>query len=140
MTNRILAVDPGDKRSGIAISDPTGTIANPYTVIQHVSRKADALEILKIATENKVVRIIIGWALDSDGYPGPQARKAQRLAGVISEQTDIPVELWDESGSTRKAWSAQVNMMGKKKRRRKKTIDSLAATVILQTYLDAQTD
>ncbi len=138
MTNRILAVDPGDKRLGISISDPTGTIANPFTVIQHVSRKADAREIVKIATEKEVVRIVIGWALDSDGYPGPQARKAQRLASVISEQTAIPVELWDESGSTQMARSAQVKMMSRKKRRRNDTIDSLAATIILQSYLDAQ--
>ncbi|MCJ7623651.1 MAG: Holliday junction resolvase RuvX [Anaerolineaceae bacterium] len=138
MTKRILAVDPGDKRSGIAISDPTGTIANPFSVIQHVSRKVDALEIVKLATENEVVRIIIGWALDSEGYPGPQARKAQRLASVISEHTHIPVELWDESDSTRMARSAQVKISSKKKRRQKNTIDSLAATIILQSYLDVQ--
>jgi putative Holliday junction resolvase len=138
MTKRILAVDPGDKRSGIAISDPTGTIANPFSVIQHVSRKVDALEIVKLATENEVVRIIIGWALDSEGYPGPQARKAQRLASVIREHTHIPVELWDESDSTRMARSAQVKISSKKKRRQKNTIDSLAATIILQSYLDVQ--
>jgi putative Holliday junction resolvase len=138
MTNRILAVDPGDIRSGVAISDASGTIANPISAIQHVSRKADALEIVKIANEYNVVRIIIGWALDSEGDPGPQARKSQRLVDVIRELTEIPVELWDESNSTHMAHLAMINMMSRKKRRQKKSIDSLAATVILQSYLDAK--
>jgi putative Holliday junction resolvase len=133
---RILAVDPGDKHLGIALSDPTGTIANPLTVIRHVARPLDAALIAELAQKNEAGLIVVGLALDEDGNPGFQARKAFRLADVIREQTSIPVELWDESESTREARMARI-AMGSSRRARKGHMDELAATVILQTYIEA---
>ncbi len=134
---RILAVDPGDKNIGIALSDPTGTIANPLTVIQHISRPVDAASIAQLAEENQVARIIVGQALDDENRPTPQGRKAARLAAAIRTQTNLPVELWDESGSTLAARLAMI-AVNTSRERRKGHHDDLAATYTLQTYLDAQ--
>lgn len=134
---RILAVDPGEKRLGAAISDPTGTIANPLTVIKHVSRTIDAATIAQLAAEQQAGLIIVGHALDIDGTASPQGRRAERLAEAIRAQTDLPVELWDESGSTQAAQAAR-RAMGVSRRKRSGHLDDLAATYILQTYLDAR--
>jgi putative holliday junction resolvase len=136
---RVLAVDPGEKRIGLAVSDLTGTIANPFKVIKHVSRTLDAAQIALEAAEQQARLIVVGQALDQEGYPGPSARSALRLAEAIRLQTDIPVELWDESGSTQEARAARLSM-GVSRRKRAGHLDELAATVILQSYLDAHTN
>jgi putative Holliday junction resolvase len=133
---RILAVDPGEKRLGIAVSDPTQTIASPLTVVKHVSRSINAATIAQLARENQVVLIVVGQSLDEDGQPTPQGRRAARLADAIRGQTDLPVSLWDESGSTVAVRQARI-AMGVARRKRRGHLDDLAATYILQTYLDA---
>lgn len=135
MTGRILGVDPGSQRIGIAISDPTGTIANPLRVLKHVARNIDAAQIVQIASEQGAVKIIVGCPYDSEGLPGPQARKAERFAEAIRTQTELPIELWDESGSTQAARAARI-AMGARRSKRSGHLDELAATYILQTYLD----
>lgn len=134
---RILAVDPGEKNLGIALSDPTGTIANPLTVLKHVSRSLDAATIAQIAAENEVGQIVVGQSLDAEGNVSLQGRSAARLAGAIRSQTDIPVALWDEHGSTQAARAARIAMNVSRQKRRGH-LDEIAATYILQTYLDAQ--
>lgn len=136
MSGRVLAVDPGEKRLGIALSDPSGTIAGPLTVLQHVSRVVDAASIAALAAEHGAERIVIGEALDADGGQTPQARHAARLAEALREQTSLPVELWDESGSTQAARASRI-AMGVSRRKRSGHLDDIAATVILQSYLDA---
>ncbi len=133
---RVLAVDPGAKRLGLAISDPTGTIANPMKVLKHVSRRDDAAEIVRIAAREGAGRIIIGQAINSEGEPTFEGRRAARLAGAVRAATNIPVELWDESETTKQALAAQT-AMGISPRKRRKSLDHLAATVLLQSYLDA---
>ena len=133
----VIAVDPGEKRLGIAISDPTGTIANPLEVLEHVSRTIEAASIAQLAIERGAELIVIGQALDEENRPTPQARRAARLAGAIRAQTSTPVLLWDESGSTQTARQARV-ALGAPRSKRRGHLDELAATVILQTYLDAQ--
>jgi putative Holliday junction resolvase len=133
---RILAVDPGEKRLGIAISDPTGTIANPLAVLEHISRPLDAAAIAQLAIEQQAGKIIVGQALDENNVPTPEGRKAARLAEAIQAQTELPVELWDESGSTQAAQQAR-RAMGVSRKKRSGHMDDVAATVILQSYLDA---
>jgi putative Holliday junction resolvase len=133
---RIMAVDPGEKRLGVALSDPTGMIANPLTVLKHVSRVIDAATIAQLAQEHEAGRIIIGQALDDENQPTPQSRQAGRLASAVRSQTSIPVELWDETGSTQAARAARL-AMGASRRKRSGHLDDIAATYILQTYLDA---
>lgn len=135
-TMRILAVDPGEKRIGIAISDPTGTIANPLTVLKHVARPIDAAAIAQLAGEHGAGLIVIGQNLDIEGEPTLQSRRAGRLAEAIRTQTAVPVQMWDESGSTKTAQAARI-AMGVRRSKRRGHVDDLAATVILQSYLDA---
>ena len=134
---RILAVDPGSKRIGIAISDPSNTIANPLAVIHHVSLAIDAAQIAQIAADQGAGLIIVGQALDEDNLPTPAGRSAARFSQAIQLQTEIPVILWDESGSTQAAQSARRDM-GATRKKRQGHLDEIAATVILQSYLDAK--
>jgi putative Holliday junction resolvase len=134
---RVLAVDPGDKRIGLAISDVSGTIANPLQVIQHKARIRDAALIAQIAGEKDAGLIVVGAALDSDNLPTPRSRKAERLADAIKEQTNARVVLWDEYGSTLTARDALMEM-GVSLKKRRGHHDSLAATVILQCFLDSE--
>ena len=133
---RILAVDPGEKFIGLAISDPTATIAGPLTVLRHRSRREDAAAIARVAAEQGAARIVIGQAMDLHGKPTTvQARRATNLAAALREITPVPVVLWDENGSTQAALEAW-RLMGVA-RWRKRRPDAVAATVILQRYLDA---
>jgi putative Holliday junction resolvase len=134
---RILAVDPGEKRIGIALSDPTGTIASPLTVIQHVSRPVDAATIADLAHEYQVGLIIIGESFDEDGLSTPASRRADRLAEAIRQQSAVPLKMWDESFSTQAARQTRIEM-NTSRRKRRGHLDELAATVILQSYLDSE--
>jgi putative Holliday junction resolvase len=136
---RVMAVDPGEKHLGIALSDPTGTIANPLVTIGHISRAIDAAAIAQLASENGVGCIVVGQALDENNQPNLQGRQAARLAAAIRQQTQIPVVLWDETGSTSAARQARIEL-NTSRRKRRGHLDELAATYILQTYLDAQLD
>ena len=129
--SRILAVDPGDKRHGLAISDPTGLIARPLLVLEHTSRSADAREIILAAENHEAGMILVGIPYNSERNPGPQARKALRLVEALCEATTIPILTWDESGSTQAA--LQIHKADQ-------LLDARAAAVILQEYLNAQID
>lgn len=133
---RILGIDPGSKRIGVAISDPTGTIANPLTVIKHVKREEDAARVVALAVERGVGLIVVGQSLDDHGEPTPAGRMAARFADALRAQTDIPVVMWDEAFSTKIARRARIEM-GVSRKKRAGHLDELAATVILQSYLDA---
>ena len=133
---RILAVDHGEKRIGLAVSDPTGTFASPLTVINHVSRLMDAAQVANIASENEVGLIVIGQSFDEEGEPNLAGRRAAKFADALKEQTQIPVELFDESFSTQDA-RATVIEMGVSRKKRKGHHDSLAAVMILRSYIEA---
>lgn len=136
LNRRLLAVDPGDKRIGLALSDPTATIGRPLSVLKHISRIVDAGIIAEIARENGVTLIIIGQALDGEGLEGPAAHKSTRLAEAIRVQTDTPVVLWDESGTTQSARQTLIEM-GVTRTKRRGHQDALAAALILKSYMDA---
>ncbi len=131
---KVLAVDPGEKRIGLAVSDPTGTLARPLSVFEHESREKDALRIVSIAKEEGAAMIVVGQALDSEGEIGPQARKSHRLAEAIKEICDLPVQMWDESGTTRAAIRSRVEM-GVSRKKRRGHLDDIAASVMLQDFL-----
>lgn len=133
-----MAVDPGQKRIGLALSDPTMTIASPMGVLEHVSLLLDAAQILQKAEENHVVLIVIGQALGPDGEETASSRHARKLAAAIEVRNAIRVVLWDESGSTRTVRQARIEM-GVPREKRSGHLDEFAATVILQNYLDERT-
>jgi putative Holliday junction resolvase len=131
-----MAVDPGEKRIGLAISDESGTIANPLLVIRHTSRAVDAAQVAERASEHNVKMIIVGQSLDEEGRPTKSGTMAARFAAALREQTSLPVELWDESFTTQDARSARIAMNVSRKRR-SGHLDELAAAILLQSYLDA---
>jgi putative pre-16S rRNA nuclease len=133
---RILAVDHGEKQIGLALSDPTATIASPLKVIKHVSRLMDAAQVANLASENDVALIVIGQSFDEEGLPNLAGRRAAKFAEALKEQTQIPVVLWDESFSTQEARATRIEM-GVSRRKRAGHMDELAAVMILKSYLDA---
>jgi len=133
---RILAVDHGEKRIGLAISDPTGTIASPFKVINHVSRPIDAAQVANLAAENNVEMIVIGQSFDEEGQPNLAGRRAARFADALKEQTQIPILMWDESFSTQDARAARIEL-GVSRKKRAGHLDELAAQMILQSYLES---
>lgn len=133
---RILSIDHGEKRIGLALSDPTATIASPLKVIEHISRAIDAAQVADLAAQNDVELIIVGQSFDEDGNPNPAGRRAARFADELKNQTNILVELWDESFSTQDARAARIQLGGSRKKRAGHH-DAFAAVVILQSYLEA---
>ena len=131
-----MAVDPGSKRIGLAISDATGTIANPLTVLNHVARLLDAAAVADLAKTMGAGLIVIGQSLDDDGHPTFEGRRAGRFAEALKTQTDLPVVFWDESFTTQDARAARI-AMGVSRKNRLGHLDSIAATILLQSYLDA---
>jgi len=134
---RILAIDHGEKRIGIALSDSTATIASPLKIIQHVSRIIDAAQVAELAMQNEAGLILVGQSFDEDGNPNLAGRRAARFADELRNQTNLPVELWDESFSTQIARSARVEL-GVSRKKRAGHQDAFAAVVILQSYLEAK--
>ena len=134
---RILAVDHGEKRIGLALSDPTATIASPFKVIKHISRAIDAAQVANLASENEVSLIVIGQSFDEEGNPNLAGRRAAKFAGALKEQTQIPVVLWDESFSTQDARATRIEM-GVSRNKRAGHLDELAAVMILRSYLESQ--
>lgn len=134
---RILAVDHGEKRIGLAISDPTATIASPLKVIRHVSRVIDAAQVAEMALQNDAGLIVVGQSYDEDGNPNPAGRRAGRFADELRSQTNIPVVLWDESHSTQIARAARIEL-GVLRKKRAGHQDEFAAVVILQSYLESK--
>jgi putative Holliday junction resolvase len=133
---RILAVDHGEKRIGLALSDPTRTLASPLTVIKHVSRLMDAAQVANLAAENEAGLIIVGQSFNEDGEPNLAGRRAAKFAEALKEQTNIPVELFDESFSTQEARAAVIEL-GFSRKKRAGHHDSLAAVMILKSYIEA---
>ena len=137
---RILGLDVGERRVGIAISDPTGTVVRPLQTLMRGSREQDWAAITALVAEHDVELIVVGQPLSLDGTVGPQARRIARYADALAEHVSIPVVPWDERFTTAKAKEIIFQSRGKKKRRRARvegTIDAIAAAVILQSYLDS---
>ena len=134
---KIMAIDPGSKHIGLAISDPTGTIANPLMILTHKSRESDTDFISLEVVKNEIELIIIGQSLDDNGEPTYEGRCSTRLGKALARKILVPIKFWNESFSTQDAKRAKI-MMGGTRRKRAGHLDDLAATVILQSYLDAQ--
>ncbi len=128
----ILAIDPGQRRIGIALSDPTNKVAFPLTTILHCSKQEDAERIVRIAEEHQVELILIGQALGIDQQPTIQSRRSANLAQAIRARTGIPVLVIDEFETTRTVLNARKEM-GVKSQKLSQNLDALAAVVLLQT-------
>jgi putative holliday junction resolvase len=134
---RALGLDVGERRIGVAVSDPDGTVAVPVTVIERKSEAAALGEITALIRDHDIDRIIVGMPLSLDGSLGKQAQTVQAFAQSLKECTDVPVVDWDERLSTLHAERMMVEA-GVKRGKRKRRLDSVAAAIILQGYLDRQ--
>lgn len=134
---RVLAVDHGERRIGLAISDPTGTLARPLIVLAHSSRATDAARVCEAAAQEGAGLIVIGQSFDEEGRPNAAGRRAQRFAEALKSQTAIPIVLWDESMSTQDARAARL-AAGAGRKRRGTAVDAEAAAVILRSYLEVR--
>ncbi|MCX7819184.1 MAG: Holliday junction resolvase RuvX [Kiritimatiellae bacterium] len=134
---RILGLDPGERRVGVAISDPTATIAFPLVVLDAAPRDALAAELRRICEQKTVRRIVVGLPVRTCGAEGDAAARARAFAQWVAEATGQPVELWDERFTTRTAEQALVEA-GLRQRERRGAVDKLAAQILLQHYLDSK--
>ena len=137
LSGRVLCLDLGEKRIGVALSDETRTIAQSHLVFERGSRASDFEQIAGIVDEKDVRLVIVGLPTLADGGEGEKAAWARDYASDLEDSIGIPVELWDESYSTVDAQES-LRLRGISRRRKKKRIDAVAAAFILQSYLDAQ--
>ena len=132
---RIIAVDFGDMRTGIAVCDSLETLATPDSVIHEKQRDKVAGNVINKAKELSAGMIVIGLPVNMDGSEGERAKKCRAFADSLRSRTDIPITLWDERGSTITAirYMNETDTRGKK---RKQVVDAAAASIILQNFLD----
>ena len=131
---RIMAIDYGDARTGIAISDPTGLLTGYTTVIHSWYRDKTLQQIDQLRIERQVDELVMGFPRNMDGSEGPRAALYREFAALLEQRTGLPVRLWDERRTTVEAHQilSAGNYHGKK---RKNTVDAVAASLILEGYL-----
>lgn len=135
---RVLGVDLGTKRIGIALSDATGTIASPHSVIERRGdRVAEHLAIAGLAETMEAELVVVGLPRALDGRNGPAAKGVRAEVAEMGARLPVPVVLWDERMSTVTANRALIEG-GVRRGARRATVDKVAAAVILQSWLDAQ--
>jgi putative Holliday junction resolvase len=135
---RVLGIDAGERRVGVAVSDELRLLARPVCVLDRARGLAPVLDALtEMARREGVARLVVGLPLNADGSLGPQARRAQDFARVAARVVGIPVDMWDERLSTQAAEEI-VRAQGRNTRRLRQRgqLDAIAAAVILQDYLD----
>ena len=132
---RMIGVDFGDARTGIAACDTAGMLASPVCVIKETGFQKTLRKTADKATELGAERIVVGYPKNMNGTLGPRAEKSRRFAEQLGALTGLEVKLWDERCTTLSA-SVYMNMTDTRGEKRKNTIDAAAATIILQDYLD----
>jgi putative holliday junction resolvase len=135
---RVLGIDTGERRVGVAMSDELRLLASPLLVLDRRNGLAPLLDKLAdLARGEQVTQIVVGLPLNADGSEGPQARHARDFARIVQRVVGIDVELWDERLSTQQAEEiARARGRNTRKLRQRGEIDAIAAAVILQDYLD----
>jgi putative Holliday junction resolvase len=136
---RILGLDVGDRRIGVAISDPLGYTAQPLLTLSRTNRRNDLRSLARLLRKHAVTQIVVGNPLYMSGDLSPQAVKAQAFAELLRTEFQLPVHLWDERLSTTEA-HRHLDASGHAVLGRKAIIDQVAAVLILQSYLDAQSN
>jgi putative Holliday junction resolvase len=136
---KILAVDPGLRKIGLAVSDPTGTAARALAVIEHVSPEGDCARILEAARAENAEKILVGISHEPGTEPDESARSTHRLLAALRAAAGPPVDAYDESFSTRRAQEAR-RERGDRRKARRTADDALAAAAFLQEYLDVRAE
>ena len=140
---RILALDVGERHTGVAISDPTATIARPLHTVHHKTCAELLDAVAAIVDAHGAETVVVGRPLSLDGTVGPQARRVDTCAEALEGRLDVPVILWDERFSTAEADEVLLLTRSEKARRRARAdgeLDAIAAAVILRSYLDSHNE
>jgi|TARA_B100001971_G_C17882991_1_gene379055 putative Holliday junction resolvase len=127
----------GERRIGLAISDPGGRLATPYSAIRRRDQQRDIAAVLKIAREEEITLIVVGMPWSLDGSVGPQAERTLAFCRALEASSHVPVEVWDERYSSVEAEHRLIEA-GVSPSRNRGRVDASAAAVILQAYLDAR--
>ena len=131
---RIMAIDYGDAHTGIAISDPTGFLTGFTTVINAYRPEVVADQLAELVSQPGVEELVLGHPINMDGTRGPRSEKAHAMKALLEERISLPVVLWDERRTTIDAHQILFNS-GKNAKQRKKVVDAVAASLILEGYL-----
>lgn len=136
--SRLLGVDYGERRTGIAVSDDSRVIAFPRETLECPRLEQAAAAVARLAEAEKAGGIVIGWPLNMNGSEGPRTERTRQFIEEVERRTQIPLIRWDERLSTKVAEGVLI-AAGTRREKRRQVVDKLAAQVILQSYLDAQT-
>ncbi|MBE7004894.1 MAG: Holliday junction resolvase RuvX [Ruminococcaceae bacterium] len=131
---KIMAIDYGDAHTGVAISDRTLTLCGFSTVVNAYRSEVVIERIQALIAEHEVAELVLGHPINMDGTRGPRAEKAEAFAEQLRETTGLPVTLWDERRTTVDAHNI-LAANGKRAKERKKTVDAVAASLMLEGYL-----
>jgi putative Holliday junction resolvase len=134
---RVLGIDPGSKRVGIAVSDPTGTVAQPLTWIDAQPEETLVDRLIRLAGEQQAGELVVGLPWRMDGSQGPEAHSARQLASRLRRASGLPVTLVDERLTSVAAERALISA-GQTRQRRRELADQVAAALILQGHLDSR--
>jgi putative Holliday junction resolvase len=135
LQSRILALDLGKRRIGLAVSDLLGLTAQGLTTLERRNRQSDLAELKRLVKEYDVGMILVGQPLHMDGRAGTQAENAQDFAAGLHRHLGLPVEMWDERLTTAEAQRV-LKMSGVSLNKRRQAVDQMAAVILLQSYLD----
>ena len=138
MSERIVCLDIGDVRIGVAVSDPTGTIASPIEVITRVGWGPDTRKIAAVCERYETRNILSGLPRNMDGSEGPRAEKSREFALLLERESGITPVLWDERRSSVEA-HAILHANGRKMKDHRRTVDAVAASLLLEGYLSGHT-
>ena len=133
----MMALDVGGKRIGVALSDPTRTLASPLTTLRAEPHARAMAELAKLSRDYEVAELVVGLPLTLSGEVGPQAKLVQEFADALGQQLGRPIRLFDERLTTVAAERMMLDL-GMKPEQRKARIDEVAASIILQDFLDSQ--
>ena len=131
---RIMAIDYGDAHTGVALSDPTGFLTGSTRTIHSRSARVVLDELVKLIRDQQVDELVMGFPRNMDGTEGPRAELYRAFAARLEERSGMPVHLWDERRTTIEAHQI-LHASGKRMKSHKKTVDAVAATLILEGYL-----
>ena len=134
---KLMGIDFGDARTGVALSDPTGLIAVGAGCIQSTNLRRTAEAVAEMAKEKGVAVLVVGHPINMNGTLGPRSERVKAFAAILGELTELPVVLHDERLSTAQAHQ-MLNLTNSKGKKRKAVIDEMSACLILQNYMDQQ--
>lgn len=135
---RVLALDIGEKRIGVAVSDPSRTVATPVTVLDAAAVAKDGRPFARLMSDyDDIDLMVVGLPVSLDGAEGPQAARVRRVAGAIAENLGLPVEFIDERLTSVEA-SRRMAEAGSDSRRQRGAVDMVAASIMLQAYLESK--